>query len=177
MMRKFKVQSSKFKVIIIFFVLAVLLGAGCAKGGLAPLTSDKVRSTLYFAANELGWTGDVIQKPPSQENYYGKSYILNGPFRQGESADEAVKIDNIEVIEFENPIYAKKSYNEEECFKGKGVPIKIYGIDACCLRDLAKGWSSVVMARDNFILRAKNYFHADCGAAEYLKAFWKSYDK
>lgn len=163
------------KKILIILLAFFFFGAGCAKKEFAPLSSDKMRQTLYVVANDLGWTGDVIEKPASDENYFGKSYILNGPFKQEGAADETVLIDNIEIIEFENPAYAKKSYGEEGCFKGKGKPVKIYGLDGCCLNDAAKGASRAVMLSDNYILRAQNFFHADCQAAEYLKSFWKNY--
>ncbi len=172
-----KCQMSNVKIIIIFFSLILLFGAGCGKNDFAPLTADSVRQALYGTANVLGWTGDVIEKPPSEENYFGKSYILNGPFKQEGRADETVLIDNIEAIEFENPAYAQKSYGQEKCFKGAGEPVKIFGIDGCCLNDSQKGHSSAVMLRDNYIFRAQDFFHANCQAAEYLKAFWKNYEK
>lgn len=161
--------------IAIFFTLMILLGAGCAKEELGPFTTDQLRQNLYRVANDLGWTGDVIEKPPSDDNYFGKSYILNGPFKQEGAADETVLIDNIEIIEFDNPAYAKKSYGEEECFKGKGDPITIAGMDGCCLNDNQNGTSRATMWRDNYIFRALDNFHANCQAAEYLKAFWKNY--
>ncbi len=177
--KKFQISNFKFQIKVyrfaIFFALVILLGAGCEKENFAPLTSDSVRQTLYAAANTLGWTGDIIEKPASEENYFGKSYILNGPFKQEGAADEMVLIDNLEVVEFENPAYAQKSYGEEKCFKGSGVPVKIYGMDGCCLNDNKKGISSAVMIRDNYLLRAQDFFHANCGAAEYLKSFWKEY--
>jgi len=159
----------------IFFTLIILFGAGCAENNPGPLDFEKMRQALYGAADNLGWDGEVIEKPASEENYYGKSYVLSGPFKQEGAIDETVLIDNIEMIEFENPAYAQKSYGEEECFKGQGQPVKIYGMDGCCLNDNKKGASRAVMARENYILRAFDYFHADCGAAEYLKSFWKSY--
>lgn len=167
----------KFKNIVIIFVLIIFLGAGCAKDDLGPLMTDKLRQNLYRAANDLGWTGDVIERPASDENYFGKSYIVNGPFKQEGVADETVLIDNIEIIEFDNPAYAKKSYGEEECFKGAGVPIKIAGLDGCCLNDNPNETSRVTMWRDNYLFRAQDFFHANCAAAEYLKTFWGEYLK
>jgi hypothetical protein len=167
----------KNNILIFFLAGLLLLGAGCAKEDFSSLTSDKVRQALYGAANELSWTGDVIEKPASDENHYGKSYVLSGPFKQEGQLDEAVVIDNIEIIEFANPALAGQAYGEEECFKGKGEPIKIYGMDGCCLNDRQKGKSSAVMMRDNYIFRAQDFFHTNCGAAEFLKSFWKNYGK
>lgn len=157
---------------IIICLLILLFGAGCAKE-IGPLNSDKLRRTLDAVAENLGWQS-AMERPPEESNYFGKSYIIYGPAK--EDGLESV-INNIEIIEFETAAYAAYAYKEEKCLKGRGLPQNIYGIDACCLNDLEKGANIVVMARDNFIFRAQDYFHADCRAADYLKAFWKNYEK
>lgn len=55
------------------------------------------------------------------------------------------------------------------------MPFEIVGITACCLNDKEKEMSRAIMQKENYIFKAADYFHANCGAAEYLKAFWKNY--
>lgn len=161
------------KKIAVIFILFLFFGAGCAKES-GPLAFDKLRRTLDALAEKFQWQS-AMERPPEENNYFGKSYIIYGPAK--EDGLESV-VNNIEVIEFETAAYAANMYKEEECIKkGQGLPQNIYGMEACCLNDLKKGANTVVMARDNFIFRSHDYFHADCQATGYLKAFWKNYEK
>lgn len=161
----------KFKVIAVIFIAALFFGAGCAKE-IGPLSSNKLRRALDAVAEKFQWQS-AMERLPEENNFFGKSYVIYGPAK--EDGLESV-INNIEIIEFETAAYAAIVYKAEDCIKiGKGLPRSIYGMDACCLNDQKKGRSRVVMARDNYIFRSDDYFHADCGAEQYLKKFWSEY--
>jgi hypothetical protein len=164
----------KNKILILFAVVFILAGAGCAKQN-PDLNFDKMQQALAETGNQLGWTGGVIDRPPGEDNYFGKSFIFYGPVK--EESVETVVSDNIEIMEFETEEYAAGVYKKDECFKGRGAPIDAYGIAGCCLNDAKKGTSRAIMATGKYVFRAADYFYANCRAGDYLKKFWGEYLK
>ncbi|MFA5134089.1 MAG: hypothetical protein WC459_04790 [Patescibacteria group bacterium] len=162
------------KVLFIFFI-AMLFGAGCKNGQATPVDFGKMQQALTGIGRDLGWEGEVIEKVPSEENFFGRAFIFYGPFRQ--EAGDVVLSDSIEIIEYDNINYASNVYKQTECFKGRGEPYNVFGTDSCCLNDKVKGSSQAVMLKENYIIRSFDYFHADCGAGQYLKKFWGEYLK
>lgn len=161
-------------IITLFVAAFILAGVGCAKQN-PDFNFDKMQQALAEAGNALGWTGGIIEKPPGEDNSYGRSFIFNGPVKE-ESIGTVVS-DNIEIMEFESEEYAAAVYKKDECFKGRGKPIDVYGISGCCLNDVTKGTSRAIMATGKYVFRAADYYYADCKAGDYLKKFWGDYLK
>ncbi|MFH1193914.1 MAG: hypothetical protein V1661_02885 [bacterium] len=162
------------RAIIILAALILLAGAGCAKQNLG-LNFDKMQQALTETGNALGWTGGVIDRPPGEDNFFGQSFIFYGPVK--EESVETVVSDNIEIMELSTEEYATGVYKKDECFKGAGKPIDVYGISGCCLNDAKKGTSRAIMSTGRYVFRASDYFYANCKAGEYLKKFWGEYLK
>lgn len=160
------------KALLILTILS-LLGAGCANKDFV-LGDEEIKSALAKTANEEEWQPDIVSRPPGEENSYGNSFFIYGPYQEkiGELDTER---DVLEVIKFETPSHAERAYKEDDCLKGRGKPFTIAGITACCLNDAAKKISKAIMMKENYIFRSYNYFYADCKAVLYLKSFWKNY--
>ena len=156
----------------LFLLLSLLslIGLGCQKNS-GNITTDKIQQALAQTANDLGWSEDVISKEPSEENFYGNSYLLYGPAKES-GLDNLV--DNIEVIKFFSSAKAQDVYKADNCLKGSGKPITIFGTNGCCLNDVEKETSIAIMSKDEFVFKSATYFSANCGAAEYLKSLWKN---
>ncbi|PIR66661.1 MAG: hypothetical protein COU51_03000 [Parcubacteria group bacterium CG10_big_fil_rev_8_21_14_0_10_36_14] len=162
------------KKLYFLLILFILFGASCKRDVAIVLDSPEIIPTLEKTAETLNWSGSVMSKNPSSENNYGKSYLLNGPSR--ESKDHlSVDFSSLEILEYGTNESAKYSFYKNECFKGKGIPIKIGGDSVCCLNNIQDGWSSTVMLSGHYILRAVDYFHTDCYAKKYLEEFFKNY--
>ncbi|MBU4421693.1 hypothetical protein L6259_02570 [Candidatus Parcubacteria bacterium] len=162
------------KIVFLFscFFVFLFIGAGCKSDVVSVLDSSKVKPILEMTAERLTWSGGVIVKNPSEENNYGKAYILNGPSREGRDR-LSVDFSSLEILEYTTNEVARWNFFNDECFKGKGKPIEINGVSACCLNDVEDGWNSAVMLSGQYILRAIDYFHSDCYAKKYLEEFWK----
>jgi len=164
----------KLKITGIIFLLFFLLGAGCDKN-IKDLNLEKMKLALAEVGGKLEWSAEVVERVPSEYNYYGNSFIVYGPFKQ--ETGDVVNSDSLEIIEFESNEYAIRAYGQEECFKGKGEPIKIYDTEGCCLNNSKNESNQVIMQKENYIFRVNDYFHANCQAVGYLKQFWSEYLK
>jgi len=158
------------KKLFLLFSLLSLLGLGC-KSSNDTITTEKIQQALVKTARDLGWSEDVINKEPSEENFYGDSYLLYGPVK--ESGLENL-VDSMEVMQFFSSDKAQNIYKADDCLKGSGKPITISGTSGCCLNDIKKGTSQAIIVKNEFVFKSVTYFRAECGAAEYLKSLWKN---
>lgn len=160
------------KKLFLISLTVLLFGASCARVETAQFFDiDKIKQTLNIVAVKEEWLGEVIEHLPSEENNYGKSYIVYGPYKEGAVSDNS----SFAAIEFQSSAYRDNYYNNDVCFKGSGVPQKIEGVDVCCLNDTVNATSKTIMKRENFVFIAKDIFHANCASSNIMKDFWTAY--
>ncbi|MBU1179583.1 hypothetical protein KJ885_01425 [Patescibacteria group bacterium] len=148
------------------------IGAGCGINNEIVLEEGKMQPVLELTGNELGWSGSIIRRGPNEKNYYGNSLVIYGPAKDdvGNFTNS-----NLEIIEFGDLNFVKYAYSQEKCFKGSGKPIKILGMEACCLNDETSSTSEAVMMKGKYLFRSYDALHSDCKAGEHLKKFWENY--